>query len=196
MSRTVTNSAVRTEGARMHVISRPDDAGLPSLEGQANELLEVLSLLHTMLQRLLELAGVKLSAMRTADAAALQRCAAQECDVLARLFEEEGRRDAVLARLAQSLPGEELRGARFSDIAERLPEPFGSRLRARTAGMRRTVEELRRRNRLAAEVARHLHDHIRAVFEDVARVNQESVVYGPSGKHEQRTKQSWVDAVG
>jgi hypothetical protein len=85
---------------------------------------------------------------------------------------------------------------RLSEIAEKLPEPHSSRLRAKTAGLRQTAEELRRENRVAAEVAQHLHKHIRAVFEDIARVNQESVVYGPSGKHEQRTNKTWVDAVG
>ena len=196
MRRMLTHPGVDRGAARRPDLSCAGGTEPPGLEAQADELLEVMSALHEMLKQLLELVQDKLAAMRGADAAELQRCAVEECGVLERLFAQECRRDAVLARLAQSLPGECPPQARLSEIAERLPEPFCSRLRARTAGMRRTIDELRRKNRVAAEVARHLHEHIRAVFEDVARVNQQSVVYGPSGKHEQRTNQTWVDAIG
>ena len=198
------DSPCPSDAARTRTVTHPSAAGLPTREGEApaelqlqvRELLELLSALHELLKRLLELARAKVDAMRGADAVGLQRCAAEECGLLERLFEHEDQRNAAFARLAQSLHWNDVARVRLSDIAERLPEPFSSRLRARTAGLRRTADELRQKNRLAAEVARHLHDHIRAVFEEVARVNQESVVYGPSGKHEQRTNETWVDAVG
>jgi hypothetical protein len=168
-------------------------------QAQIDELLDALSALHELLKQLLELARAKLAAMRAADAPELQRCAARECGVLERLFERERRRDAVLARLAQSLHWDSTGPPRLSEVAAKLPDPFSSRLRAKTAGLRQTANELRRENRLAAEVAQHLHKHVRAVFEDIediARVNQESVVYGPNGRHEHRTSKTWVDAVG
>ena len=196
MSRTIGNPAVHGEAAQMQIVTLPTGVEAHSLEAQVGELLETVSALHEMLKQLLELARAKLVAMRAADAAALQRCAARECGVLERVFEQERQRDAVLARLAQSLHWDYAAPPRLSEIAGKLPEPFSSRLRAKTAGLRQTANELRRENGVAAEVARHLHKHIRAVFEDIARVNQESVVYGPSGKHEQRTNQTWVDAVG
>jgi hypothetical protein len=167
-----------------------------SRDTQAAELLEALSALHELLRQLLELARAKLEALRAADAPNLQRCAARECGVLERLFERERQRDAVLARLAQSLHWEGPAPPRLAEVAAKLPEPVSSRLRAKAAGLRQTAGELRRENRLAAEVAQHLHKHIRAVFEDIARVNQESIVYGPSGRHEQRAAMTWVDAVG
>ncbi|MFQ5806196.1 MAG: flagellar export chaperone FlgN [Phycisphaerae bacterium] len=163
---------------------------------QVRDLLATVTSLHELLKQLLELAGRKLAAMRSADAGALQQCAADEGGVLQALFEREKQRDAVLARLAQSLHWRADCRPRLSEIAERLPEPFSSRLRAKIVGLRQTAGELRHKNQLAAAVARNLHAHIRAVFEDVAKVNQESVVYGPSGKHEQRNKKTWVDAVG
>jgi hypothetical protein len=178
------------------VVAEPAGAQTPTLDVQVGDLLAVLSPLHQLLKRLLQLARAKLDAMRRADAVALQRCAAEECGLLERVFAHEDRRNAALARLAQTLHSEDAPRARLAEIAQRLPEPFSSRLRARTAGLRRTADELRQKNRLAADVARHLHDHIRAVFDDVARVNQESVVYGPSGKHQHRTNETWVDAVG
>jgi len=84
----------------------------------------------------------------------------------------------------------------LSVVADRLCEPFCSQIRARIAGLQASATALYEKNRLASAVARNLHEHIRAVFEDVARGNRESVVYGPNGKHEQRDKQAWVDAVG
>ncbi len=196
MNRTVGKSEMSGEAMQTQTVTNPADGRQQDPGVQIEELLETVSLLHELLKRLLELARAKLAAMRAADAETLHQCAAEECDVLEALFKREKQRDAVLARLAQSLHWSGDERARLSEIAERLPEPFSSRLRAKTAGLRKTADELQRKNRLAADVARHLHKHIRAVFEDVARVNQESVVYGPNGKHEQRTRKTWVDAVG
>lgn len=196
MSRTTENPVAGEEAVVAKIAAPPDAAEAHDTEAQVGELTEALSGLQELLEQLLGLARAKLAAMRAADANALQRCAARECGVLERLFDRERRRDAVLARLAQSLQWNGGPRLRLPEIADALPEPHCSRLRARTAGLRRTAEELRRKNRVAAEVARHLHEHVRAVFEHIARVNQESVVYGPSGKHEQRTNRTWVDAVG
>lgn len=180
----------------MQIVSDPTDTEPRGLDAQVDELLATLTSLHEMLRQLLELAGRKLAAMRAADTEALRQCAADEGGILRALFEREKQRDAVLARLAQSVQWHEARHARLSEIAERLPEPFSSRLRAKTAGLRRTADELRQKNQLAATVARNLHKHLCAVFDDVANVNQESVVYGPNGRHEHRNQMTWVDAIG
>lgn len=160
------------------------------------DLLASLDDVHDSLRRLLELARHKLAAIRAADTAELRHVAERECETLKALFSGEQQRDAVIARLAQSLHWEACGPARLSEIAERLFEPFSSRLRAKTAGLRETAAALQQKNRVAAGVARSLHNHIRAVFEDVARVNQETVGYGPDGQHEQHRMESWVDAVG
>jgi hypothetical protein len=55
---------------------------------------------------------------------------------------------------------------------------------------------LEEKNRLVAAVAHGLHAHVRGVFTDLASANQETVVYGRSGRHDQRVTRSWVDAVG
>jgi CHAT domain-containing protein len=166
------------------------------LEAHVGDLLAAMSSVHDLLRQLLELADTKLSAMRRADVEALRQCATDESSVLQELIEREKQRDAVLARLAQSLHWPDRGGGRLSGIAERLSEPFRSRLLAKTESLHQIASALRQKNRLAASVARNLHSHIRAVFDDVARVNQESVMYGPSGKHEHRNAQAWVDAVG
>lgn len=172
------------------------DGGAADLPAQIETLLRSTTALHALLSRLSELATEKLAAMRTADAAALQACAVRECETLERLFAREQERDAVLARLAQSLHWQAPAPPRLSEIAEKIAEPFSSRLRAKIAGLRQTAEELQRKNRLAAEVARHLHKHLRAIFEEIAGVNPETVVYGPDGQQEPRATKTWVDAVG
>jgi hypothetical protein len=178
------------------VVPDPGKTSPRNCDADVRDLLITLTALHELLKQLLELAGRKLAAMRAADADTLQQCAAEESAVLQTLFEREKQRDAALARLAQSLPGRVTARSSLSAVAERLSEPLSSRLRAKIAGLRQIATALQEKNRLAASVARNLHDHIRAVFSDVANVNQESIVYGPSGKHEQRNKQAWVDAVG
>ena len=180
----------------MQTVTNPTNTDTGCLEAHFRDLLAALTSLHELLKQLLELAGKKLAAMRVADADTLQQCAAEEGGVLQTVFERGRERDAALARLAQSLHWRDAGHRRLSEAAERLPEPFSSRLRAKIVGLRETANELQQKNQLAATVARNLHKHIRAVFDDVASVNQESVVYGPSGKHEQRNKRTWVDAVG
>lgn len=180
----------------MQTVTEPVSRETQPLEAQVSELLATLTAAHELLRRLLELAGDKLAAMRRADTEALQRCAVEESEVLQRMFERERHRHALLARLAQSLQWRDASQVTLLDILARLPEPFSSRLRAKTAGLRQSAAELQEKNRLAAAVARNLHMHIRAVFDDVASANQESVVYGPNGQHEQRNTKSWVDAVG
>jgi flagellar biosynthesis/type III secretory pathway chaperone len=168
----------------------------PTAEGHVRDLLTMLHALHESLKQLLELAGRKLLAMRAADTDALQDCATEERAVLQTLFARQQKRDAVLARLAQSLPNHDGRLLALPELAGRLPEPFSSRLRARSLGVRQTADALRAKNQLVARVARNLHAHIRAVFADMAKVNQEAVGYGPNGKQEQRNRQTWIDAVG
>lgn len=160
------------------------------------DLLASLDDMHDSLRQLLELARQKLAAMRAADTAELKQVAERECEALQTLFGREQQRDAAIARLAQSLHWTAGAPMRLSEIANRLFEPFCSRLRAKTEGLRETASALQQKNRVAAGVARGLHNHIRAVFEEVARANQETVGYGPDGRHEQHQTESWVDAVG
>jgi len=172
-------------------------AGDPPLRDEhVAALLATLTAWQELLQRLLELAGRKLAALRAADTGSLHACAAGESAALHALFEKERERDAAIARLAQGLRLPDRPPPRLSEIAALLPEPWASRLRAKIAGLRQVAAALQEKNRLAATVARNLHTHICAVFADVAQVNQETIVYGPSGKHEQRRTTSWVDAVG
>ncbi len=196
MSPRVEDPENRSRTVRTPAATSPTSTDRQCLEEHVRDLLATVIALHELLKQLLELAARKLSAMRVADTETLQHCAADEGAVLQTVFERERERDAALARLAQGLHWSEAVPPRLSEIAERLPEPLSSRLRAKIAGLRQTAHELRQKNQLAAAVARNLHKHLRAVFEDVAQVNQESVVYGPSGKHEQRVNQTWVDAVG
>ncbi|MBI5865546.1 MAG: flagellar export chaperone FlgN [Planctomycetes bacterium] len=152
--------------------------------------------LHEQLLSLLDLASRKLAALRNADVAALSQLATEEAAQLESLARADADRPAIIARLAQQLPGPRIAPLKLSALSEKLPEPFSSQIRAKSEGLRAIATRLEEKNRLAAIVARTLHKHIRGVFADLAKANQETVVYGRTGQHEQRTTRSWVDAVG
>ena len=170
--------------------------GTGGLAPRLRELGECLTALHAAMKTLGELAAEKLAGLRAADPAALERCARREEEVLREVFRGEQPRKAVLARVAQGLHMAEPARVRLPEVAERLPEPLASSLRARNAALRATVGDLQRKNRLAARVAQNLQSHIRGVFAEVARAAQESLVYGPQGQHEVGRPRSWVEAIG
>jgi hypothetical protein len=177
----------------------PEAAGLimsapaAGLTETARELSQHLADLHAALKQLAELATEKLAAMRRADTDALNGCAEREEGLLRTVLRDEQGRNAILARLAQSLHCPQVR---LTEIVDRLPEPVASALRARSVALKEIAGELQRRNRLAASVAQNLQAHIRGIFADVASANRESLVYGPRGQHEMSSPRRWVDAVG
>lgn len=174
------------------------DAGPAGLltERELPALLEVLALLQEQLRALVELAGAKLEALRGADAAALDRYARAEEGLIAAVTAAGSERSAILARLAQALRQPGLEQLRMSAVAAVLPEPFSSAILAKSVALREITLELERKNRLAAAVARNLHEHVRSVFAAVAETQQEVVVYGANGRPDPRVARNWVDAVG
>lgn len=160
------------------------------------DLLAYLADMHADLKDLADLSGTKLAALRQADTVTLQACAAREEELLKRVLLAERRRDALLARAAQHLHCPELATRGLSALEKHLAEPQTSILRARRAALRDVAADLQRKNQVAAAVARHLQEHIRGIFADVAKVTQESLVYGARGQPETSTARCWVDAVG
>jgi flagellar biosynthesis/type III secretory pathway chaperone len=173
--------------------SGPPPAGLTPI---VTELLGALGALQALLQRLTDLASQKLDTMRHADAGGLQSCTAMEHRLLAEVAGRQRERDAIVARLAQALQWPEATTASLAEIARHLPEPFSSYIAAKSRALGEIAGTLQQRNRLAASVARRLHAHVRSIFAELAKANQEPVVYGPSGQHEQSNSEAWVNAVG
>ena len=178
----------------LRLIPAPIDG--TALAAETRRLLTSLAVLHERLMSLAQLAVDKIAAMRRADVAALDLLATQEATELESLRSCEAEREAILAAVAQQLP--DCRGLqpRLADLAGLLPEPFASQIRAKYEGLRSAARKLKEKNRLVADVAHGLHAHIRGVFADLASANQETVVYGRTGRHDQRVTRSWVDAVG
>lgn len=159
-------------------------------------LLENLAEHQALLKTLVEIAREKMDAVRAADSQTLHRCTAREASVLERVLEFERRRKAVVARLAQTLRLPSPDSLTLSEIANELPEPFSSSVRARMLALRAVAIELQHLNRVATVVARDLHQHIRDVFTVLANANRESVVYGPQGREHMTTSKNILDAVG
>lgn len=145
---------------------------------------------------LIGLADAKLDALRRADTAALSSVARDEARELAGFFRCEERVSATLAEGAQS-PRESGNGSRrVSELASDAPEPARSRILAICEGLRAAMKNLQEKNRRAADVARGLHSHIRAIFADVAKLSEESASYVAPGTRRQTPTRHWVDAVG
>ncbi len=175
---------------------RPAGRDASASPASAAELLSYLQQLHTLLTQLLELAQRKLTALRAADSDMLDSCAAREQELLEQVFRAAQGRGAALARLAQTLPGVDVRKISLRQLAEHLREPESSALRARSVALERIAHELRKKNETVATVAQRLHGHVRYVLGALMQAGQESVGYGPQGSHQMHTKQQWVDAVG
>lgn len=164
--------------------------------GACEVLLDALGTLQGRLARLGDLAELKLAALRAADAGRLHELAAEEAAELESLAADDVRREAALARVAQGLPAGADQRPRLSEVAEIFPEPLRSKILGKSEGLRAIANRLAEKNRLVADVARGLHNHVRGIFAEVAKVNQEAVVYERDGREYQRTSRSWVDAVG
>ena len=168
----------------------------PLAEDDARELNEHLASLQSLLRQLLAQTVEKLDAIRQADTDRMERCAVGETELLEQVARTEQRRAAITARVAQDVPSARKGRLSLSELVDHLQEPLASVFRARNAALRQLATELQEKNALVARVARNLQTHIREIFAELAKVNQESVVYGPKGKHEQRVVRSWLDAVG
>lgn len=185
---------VTTSHLRLHPAT--DDGAAATSAALARELAENLDALRDLLKQLLDLSGDKLAAIRGADHAALQRCAAREGGLLEEVRRVEQQRAAILARAAQHLLLPPSATQRVGALADHFPAPGATLLRAKNAALRQVAAQLQQKNSLVAAVAQNLQTHLRAIFADVARAAQETVVYGPKGQPEARNTRSWVDAVG
>jgi len=179
----------------MITLHEPRD-GRDALASACDALLEVLAEHHKSLRTLLALCDRKLAALRAADTAGLHALADEEASAVEAIAARDARREAVLARLAQLVPAAAARPPRLAALAAALPEPFSSRILAKSMGLRELAEKLQRKNGIAAAVARGLQTHIRAVFAEASSANCETVAYGRDGKADERVNRNWVDAVG
>lgn len=186
----------RSASSGVNPPTTPPARPLPTGDDAVLALLGVLAATQDHFARLLDLSEQKLDALRGANAQKLQSCAHIETHVLAEVFELDQQRAALLAQVAQALPGLGRRGVTLREIAAALPEPRKSLLEARNAGLRQFAEKLQQRNRIVAEVAHDLHEHLHAVFAAVANANAEQDGYGRDGQQKARRSQHWVDAVG
>lgn len=171
-------------------------AAAPDVSTDAAALVDSLAELHGLMQRLAELVREKLDALRVAAADRLMRCAQEEAATLEAVLRNNQSREAILARLAQALHWPEIRTAPLREIAARLPQPQSSQITAKSVPLKRLAEELAEKGRLAADVARNLHAHVRAMFAQLAQASQEAVVYGRNGQPDSKVTRNWVDAVG
>lgn len=158
-------------------------------------LMELLGEWQSQLDRLVELAGDKLVAMRQADTAALETYARAEEQQLQLLLEAQRERAVILARVAQQRLRNGGTAARLTDIADALEEPHASALRARSVGLQRAAADLQEKNRLAVAVARNLNKHLQSFFSEIVSARRERVGYAKNGSEQHVNDGNWFDAL-
>ncbi len=178
------------------VLDLPSQPTTTVVGTEADRLDACLGQLHGHLKTLLACADEKVGALRSADSAALQSISEREAQQLHAVFHAEQERKAILARLAQAMPDAALEQATLKELIPLLPEPTASRIQARSQGLREISKRLQEKNGFVADVAQRLQQHIRDVFADVAKANQESIVYQQDGRHRIDETRNWIDAVG
>ena len=165
-------------------------------ETASHVLLAALGTLHGLLKELVEVAGQKLTALRRADSPGLNDCTKRELTLLQQVYRAEQERSAAVARLAQALLCPELRTGPLRLLVARVTEPLHSQLQAKMVGLREVAAALRRKNEVAGRVAHDLQAHIRGIFAELAKAQQETVGYGPAGQQRATAARVMVDALG
>jgi hypothetical protein len=127
--------------------------GDTTLASEMRRLIDSLAALHERLVSLAQIASAKLVALRAADVATLESLSATEVAELESLRSCDADREAILAGLAQHLPGLPGPLPKLAALADRLPEPLASQLRAKNEGLRAAARKLEEKNRLVADVA-------------------------------------------
>lgn len=171
-------------------------AGHAAHEGSAAALDHSLAVLLRDLEALAQIADRKLAAMRAADSHALEAAALDEGELLRGVASAAEQRGALLAQFARHVRPDGGPAPTLRLLADASPEPVRSRLRARALGLQTASELLQRKNRVVAEVARRLHEHVQAVFADVARAAHDSGLYNGQGERPAGGRAGWVEAVG
>lgn len=173
---------------------RPADA---ALNQELATLEATLSTQEQSLRELLRVAQEKLDALRNAQRDTLHDLTRIESELLSEVARQDQARRAAFAPVAQrlQLPG----GAKASlrSLAQRLDEPQRSQWVAFRERMNGLASKLQERNALVGRVARDLHSHLRGVFSDLARSQQQTVGYSDRGTEARANRGSAiVDAVG
>lgn len=152
--------------------------------------------LYALLKELHQTSVSKLAAMRKADAPELQRCATREARLLEQVFRLARFRSAVIARVAQGLPGSSAGASTLNEIVAQLCEPVSSSLRARMRGLQDVAMKLQESNRVASVVARELHLRVRELFASLANAHSRQCGYGPQGREMRHGSNALFEAVG
>jgi hypothetical protein len=143
-------------------------------------LLEQAAVLH---ERLVELTGRKVQAIRTADLDAMCACNDEQEAVVKRLRERDGLRkqlmDAMGAELGLSAKAG--RALTISQLLLKLPEKARAEVDAARRRLQDVLAKLAQANRLSGAISRELVDHLRFVFSAVRPSATPSGQYSPGG---------------
>lgn len=163
-------------------MSTPAASSLRLAPAQALELEALLEALVSQHEKLLELAGAHLEAVRRADHNALRLRLEEQQDTLQRIADLEQRRAVLVNTLTQNLPARAGRGpVTLSELAGAAPEPQRSTLLARARTLRELIHKVKQEQGTLRWASRSLAAHMEGVMRQVAKRLSHAGTYGRHG---------------
>ncbi|MEK6798158.1 MAG: flagellar protein FlgN [Planctomycetota bacterium] len=174
--------------------------GLSRVRGPSRlpDLIRLFGHLAGLQDELFELIDRKIAAMRRADVAAMQECAAREQSLVQRLQEREG-----LRRQLTDLVGEELalppgaaRCLTVSRLAGRLGDQERRNLNDAAGKLRSAVLKVQQAHRVAGMICREITRHLAWVFAAVRPGEPAGPSYSPAGMVASRSGACLFETIG
>ncbi|MCC7205405.1 MAG: flagellar export chaperone FlgN [Phycisphaeraceae bacterium] len=152
--------------------------------GELEKILEQQTALHKMLLMAL---GRKHQAIRQSKTAEMEACCRQENQHLQAIGEAEKQRQTLVAELTLAIDPQAVAPMTLLQLAERLPEPWRSRLLMRRLELRELVEKTRTQSGIARKAAESLLRHVQGLVQTISQAVNGGAVYGASGAVPQRS---------
>jgi len=158
-------------------------------------LLEEISSCHETLGGVVQ---SKIDAMRRADMDGMRMVIRKEHQLVRRIHECEGLRRQLTDAIGQQmgLPAGRARSMTLSQLADRLSEAEGQKLKSVAGKLREALSQVVRLNRLAGAISARVLGHLKAVFDSVATDGDRSVGYSGSGRPVTVRDSRLLEAVG
>ncbi len=168
------------------------------IESRSAELVVLMGELKRLHDDLLSVIQQKLNAIRRADTEGISSCLARERFLVDRIRQQEGLRQQLVQIISKEMgSGATQPGAMsLSDLALQLAEPRRGQLLALRAGLRETLLEIDRRNKVAVLVTAEMLKHFRQVCAAMAKVGRSGGTYSPAGQLDSGQLPSVFEAVG
>ena len=154
---------------------------------QIENLLRELERLALLNRELADACKQKLSAMRLADARAIEQCTSRERQLVEGIRRHEARRRAICDGLASRMGVPAGETCRLTRLAGAFPEPYASRALSLATSMKRSMNEIRQLNRVNEMVAREVNRSFGDALVAISEATTDNGTYARTGRFAKQT---------